>query len=79
MSGAVMVLAEPGCFVVACFVTDCPEHGLSSVPPWVDEHETKAAANASAASHRAYIRDYWKPDPCPSCGQRIARSDSGAR
>lgn len=72
MSGAVQILPErAGVYVVACFNTDCPEHGTGTyAAPWVDEFITKREAEVCAKEHRAYIRDYWAPD-CPTCGQRV--------
>lgn len=72
MTGAVVVLPEPDAFAVACFRTDCPEHGDGChVPPWVDDFTTKSAAEKCAREHRAMVRDYWESDACPTCRQRV--------
>lgn len=74
MSGEVAVLHEagdPGCYVVACFKTECPEHGDGrSEAPWVSEWAELAHAAIAAREHRKFIKDYWLPDHCPTCGQR---------
>lgn len=75
MSGTVEILndrAEE--FVVVCFNTDCPQHMHSE--PWVDEFDTITAARRCAREHRQMIRDYWKPDRCGECGQRVKAADS---
>lgn len=73
MSGSVEILRDHADeFVVACFNTVCPQHGDGTfAAPWVDDFTTKAEAEKSAREHRRMIRDYWAPDNCPACGQRV--------
>lgn len=63
MSGAVEVIREPdGSFAVACFRTDCPDHGALGAPePWIAECPTEASARRAAKKHREWIKDQYDP------------------
>jgi hypothetical protein len=75
---SVEALIEPdGTWVVACFRSDCPEHGEGCyTEPWVDEFNSKSQAAACAREHRAMIRHHWLPEACSACGHRIPREDA---
>ncbi len=70
MSGAVEVIKEPdGAFVVACFRTDCWEHGVyGHGEPWVIACASRAAAQLRASEHRREIREQGETR-CPTCNR----------